>query len=131
MYTFLVNTHAKLRIGQKRGIRRSVRIIMYTILQHFLGRLKINYFGFMGSVTGCFFGNLVGNFFLSINRSSIRSINFGQRTLTKTIDWIFQDMSPSVNPNWNAFSEGWPKPHSVSPRFSQLGSYIWSHCSRI
>ena len=33
LYTFSVNTQAKLRIGRKRGIRRSVRIIMYTILQ--------------------------------------------------------------------------------------------------
>ena len=36
--------------------------------------------------------------------------DFGQRTLAKMIDRIFQEMSPSVNPNSNAFSEVWLKP---------------------
>ena len=34
----------------------------------------------------------------------------------KKIDQIFQEMSPLVNSNWNAFSEGWPKPYSVNPK---------------
>ena len=75
MYTFLLNTHAKLRIGQKRGIRRSVRIIMYTILQHFLGSLKFNYVGFMGSFTGCFLFWEPSRELFSVNKPELHLVN--------------------------------------------------------
>ena len=41
LYTFSVNTQAKLRIGRKRGKIRSVRLIMYTILRQFLSRITL------------------------------------------------------------------------------------------
>ena len=45
-------------------------------------------------------------------------------TLAKMIDQIFQEMSPSVNPKSNAFSEGRPNPHSANRRFGRSGSYV-------
>ena len=39
------------------------------------------------------------------------------------IDRNFQEMSPSVNPKSNAFSEGRPNPHSANRRFGRSGSY--------
>ena len=80
LYTFSVNTQAKLRIGRKRGKIRS-----YVGYVGFAG-----YVGFIGYVTGFkfFLGNLFGNFFLSISRSSIRTSRLrstrpSQRRLTE------------------------------------------------
>ena len=80
----------------------------------FLGILKFNYvayvgyIGFISYVTGCFLFWEPSWELFSVNKLELHSaiLTSVNSTLAKTIDRIFQEMSPSVNPKSNAFSEG-------------------------
>ena len=67
-----------------------------------------DYVGFMGYVTGFFLFWEPSWELFSVNKPELHSVisTLVISTLAKMIDRIFQEMSRSVNPKSNAFSEG-------------------------